>query len=129
DASRNGPNPRDVSGGVAADVRRSGTRKRQDGVMDIWAAQERLAPTVSVVIPAFNAADYIAAAIESALAQTYPAEEVIVVDDGSTDDTAAIAMRFSHPVRVLQKPNGGPASARNTGISAASGTWIALLDA
>lgn len=87
------------------------------------------ATTVSVVIPAYNAAEWISEAIESALAQTCPPIEIIVVDDGSTDDTALTAGRFAAPVRVLRKPNGGPASARNFGIAEASGEWIALLDA
>lgn len=87
------------------------------------------AGTVSVVIPAYNAARWIAETIASALDQTYPPREVIVVDDGSTDDTACRAERFPPPVRVLRKANGGPAAARNLGIAAASGTWIALLDA
>src|SRR5690348_10269988 len=86
-------------------------------------------PTVSVVIPAFNAAEYIGQAIDSVLAQTHQPIEIIVVDDGSTDQTAQIAAAYPAPVRVLRKPNGGPASARNMGIAAATGSWIALLDA
>ena len=85
--------------------------------------------TVTVVIPAYNAGRWIVETIRSALDQTHAPLEVIVVDDGSTDDTAAVAERFPAPVRVLRKSNGGPASARNRGIAAASGTWIALLDA
>ena len=85
--------------------------------------------TVSAVIPAHNAAQWISEAIQSAIDQTCPPQEVLVVDDGSTDDTWRIASRFGPPVRVLRKPNGGPASARNRGIAAASGTWIGLLDA
>ncbi|HLY45599.1 MAG TPA: glycosyltransferase [Stellaceae bacterium] len=84
---------------------------------------------VSVVIPAHNAAQWIAEAVQSALDQTCPPREIIVVDDGSTDDTWRVAGRFPPPVRVVRKPNGGPASARNFGIAAACGTWIALLDA
>jgi glycosyltransferase involved in cell wall biosynthesis len=92
----------------------------------------RLAPgtaPVSAVIPAYNAASWISEAIQSALDQTCPPLEVIVVDDGSTDDTWAVASRFPAPVRVLRKPNGGPASARNFGLASAAGEWIALLDA
>ena len=85
--------------------------------------------TVSVIIPAYNAEAYVARAIESALAQTRPALEILVVDDGSADDTAAVAARFGPPVRVLRQPNGGPASARNHGARAAGGAWLALLDA
>jgi glycosyltransferase involved in cell wall biosynthesis len=87
------------------------------------------AATVSVVIPAYNAAGWILEAIQSALDQTHQPIEVIVVDDGSTDDTSLIAGRFPPPVRLLRKPNGGPAAARNFGIASASGEWIALLDA
>jgi hypothetical protein len=68
-------------------------------------------------------------AIESALAQTCPPTEVIVVDDGSTDDTAAVVERYRAPVRLIRKPNGGPASARNVGASVATGEWLAMLDA
>ena len=81
---------------------------------------------VSVVIPAFNAASTIGAAIESVAAQS-PAE-IIVVDDGSRDGTAEVA-RSILGVIVLTIPNGGPAAARNAGISLARSEWIALLDA
>lgn len=83
-------------------------------------------PTVSVIIPAYNAAGFIHHAIESALAQTHRPLEVIVVDDGSSDDTAAVAARY--PVQVIRQANGGPGSARNAGVRAARGEWIALLD-
>ena len=58
----------------------------------------------SVIIPAFNAEPYIAQAIESRLSQTYPAHEIVVVDDGSTDSTAAIAETFPSPVQVIRLP-------------------------
>ena len=67
--------------------------------------------------------------IASVLDQTLPVVEVIVVDDGSTDDTVAVTSRFGPPVRVVSKPNGGPASARNLGASLAKGDWLAMLDA
>lgn len=88
-------------------------------------------PRVSVIIPAYNAAPYLARAIESVLAQTERALEVIVVDDASSDDTLAVARSFTDPrVRVLQNPgNRGPSYSRNRAIEAAQGTWIALLDA
>jgi GT2 family glycosyltransferase len=97
--------------------------------MTVLPANDNPGAAVSVVIPAYNAASWIAEAIESALDQSVPPREVIVVDDGSTDDTGRVADRFLPRVRVLRKPNGGPAAARNFGIAAASGTWIALLDA
>jgi len=83
-------------------------------------------PLVSAIIPAYNAAPFIHRAIESALAQTHRLLEVIVVDDGSQDDTAKVAQGY--PVTVIRQANGGPASARNKGASAASGEWLAYLD-
>ncbi len=86
-------------------------------------------PLVSVVIPAYNAAPFIRRAIDSVLAQTWKKLEIIVVDDGSTDETAAIASSYGKPVTLVQKPNGGPSSARNLGIRKSRGDWIAFLDA
>lgn len=81
---------------------------------------------VTVVIPAYNAAEYLAEAIESVHRQTLPVAEVVVVDDGSTDDTAAIAEGLG--ARVIRQPNRGLPAARNAGIRAAGQPWIALLD-
>lgn len=86
-------------------------------------------PLVSVIIPAYNAQDFIGEAIRSVLEQNYPHIELIVVDDGSTDQTAQVARAFGEPVRVLEKANGGAAAARNYGISVAQGELIAFLDA
>ncbi len=83
---------------------------------------------ISVVIPCYNRQKYIGAAIESALAQTWETLEVIVVDDGSTDDSLSIVKSFGDRIKLIVQPNGGVAQARNTGIDAASGDWIALLD-
>jgi glycosyltransferase involved in cell wall biosynthesis len=85
--------------------------------------------SVSVVIPAFNAAETLAEAIESALAQTREPLEVLVVDDGSTDATAEIAERFGPPVICIQTANSGVSRARNTGIERAAGDYVAFLDA
>jgi len=85
--------------------------------------------TVSVIIPAFNGAEFVAAAIESALAQTYADTEVITIDDGSTDETAAVLERFGSRIRVIRQPNRGLAAARNAGIALAGGEYVALLDA
>src|SRR5215831_2827499 len=82
---------------------------------------------VSGIIPAYNAESFISETIASALAQTYPLTELIVVDDGSSDHTAEVAARFPN-TRVIRRPNGGQGAARNTGIQAASGDWIAFLD-
>lgn len=84
---------------------------------------------VSVIIPAYNASAYLAETIESALAQTSPPLEIIVVDDGSTDDTAAIAKSFGSPVRVFQQVNQGESVARNRGISESRGNAFYFLDA
>ena len=88
---------------------------------------ERPPITISVVIPAYNAAHFLPRSLASAFAQTLPPHEVIVVDDGSTDSTAAIAEQLG--ARVIRQANAGQATARNTGIKAATGDWIALLDA
>lgn len=85
--------------------------------------------TISAVIPAYNAEQYIARAIQSVLSQTRPVEEIIVVDDGSTDGTAEAVLAFGDKVKLLQQPNAGVSAARNAGIKAATGQWIAFLDA
>jgi glycosyltransferase involved in cell wall biosynthesis len=89
-------------------------------------------PLVSVVVPAFNAAKTIHETLHSISQQTYRALEVVVVDDGSTDDTAAIAHTHSLAdprFRVVSKQNAGVASARNEGITASRGEFIAFIDA
>jgi glycosyltransferase involved in cell wall biosynthesis len=85
--------------------------------------------TVSVVIPTYNRASCLADSVGSVLAQTRPPLEVLVVDDGSTDDTAEVCARFPEPVRCLAKANGGVSSARNLGLGRARGEFVALLDA
>ncbi len=85
-------------------------------------------PSVSAVIPAYNAESFLADAIRSVLAQTYEVVEIIVVDDGSLDRTAEVAAAFPR-TRVVRQPNKGQASARNAGIAVAEGEWIAFLDA
>ncbi len=86
--------------------------------------------TIGVVIPLYNGAAYIADAVNSVLGQTLKPDDIVVVDDGSTDDGPAIVEEIAktHPVRLLRKPNGGQSSARNFGIRATSTTHIALLD-
>jgi glycosyltransferase involved in cell wall biosynthesis len=86
-------------------------------------------PTVSVVIPAYNAAPWIEQTIASCLAQTHTPLEVIVVDDASTDDTVQRVERFGAPVRCLRQASAGPAVARNRGIRAARGEFVAMIDA
>jgi len=85
-------------------------------------------PTVSVIIPAYNQGRYLGGAIESALSQTYRNYEILVIDDGSTDDTCAVADQFGGRLRYIRQDNQGLAAARNTGICNAAGQYIALLD-
>jgi glycosyltransferase involved in cell wall biosynthesis len=84
---------------------------------------------VSIIIDNYNYGRFVGAAIESALAQTHPACEVIVVDDGSTDDSADVISRYGRDVRVLLKENGGQASAFNQGFAESSGAVVLFLDA
>ena len=86
-------------------------------------------PAVSVIIPNYNHTRFIRAAIDSALAQTCQPREVIVVDDGSTDDSRAVVAEYGDRVRYIWQENQGLAGARNTGIRAAQGDLIGLLDA
>jgi glycosyltransferase involved in cell wall biosynthesis len=83
----------------------------------------------SLIIPTFNHARFLGAAIDSALTQTLGAVDVIVVDDGSTDETPAVLERYAGRVRVLRQPNRGLSAARNAGLAAARGTFVAFLDA
>jgi amino acid adenylation domain-containing protein len=82
---------------------------------------------VSVVIPAYNSARFVAEAIESAIDQTYPIVEVIVVDDGSTDETKAICDRYP-TVKYIYQPNQGVSTARNNGMNASQGAYLVFLD-
>ena len=85
---------------------------------------------VSIIVPCYNAAAWLRTTLESALAQTWPHCEVIVVDDGSTDTSLAIAREFeSRGVRVIAQPNQGASAARNQGLRAAAGAFIQFLDA
>lgn len=86
------------------------------------------APKVSVIIPTYNQSAYLKDALASALSQTYRDYEVVVVNDGSTDDTEAVVQRIGGDVRYIFQQNQGLAGARNTGIRAAQGEYIALLD-
>ena len=86
-------------------------------------------PLVSIVIPAYNASNYLAEAIESALAQTYRNIEIIVVNDGSRDDgaTERVALSYGDRIRYFKKENGGSSSALNMGIANMTGEWFSWL--
>jgi glycosyltransferase involved in cell wall biosynthesis len=84
---------------------------------------------VSVVLPVYNVERYVAASIQSVLAQTYADFELVIVDDGSTDGSLHLCQQFTDPrIRIIQQKNRGLAGARNTGIRHATGEYIALLD-
>ena len=88
-------------------------------------------PTISIITPAYNAFEFLAETIASALAQTWRDFELLIVDDGSTDATLSIARaweRTDERIRVLTREHGGPAAARNTAIAHARGAFLALLD-
>lgn len=87
-----------------------------------------MTPSISVVIPTYNRAATIGAAIRSVLAQDSPPDEIIVIDDGSTDGTEEALAEFGDALQVLRKPNGGVSSARNAGVRVARSEWIAFLD-
>ncbi|MCP5278335.1 MAG: glycosyltransferase family 2 protein [Thiobacillus sp.] len=86
-------------------------------------------PRFSVIIPAYNAEAFVARAIDSVLAQTWPAHEILVVDDGSVDKTAEVVAGYGERVRYLRQDNAGVSAARNAGARAATGDWLAFLDA
>src|SRR5262245_41496134 len=83
---------------------------------------------VSVVIPAYNAEKSVARAIQSALAQSYPHVEIIVINDGSTDGTESIVRSFAGRVRYIRQENLGEPAARNRGFSLARGEFVTLID-
>ncbi|MBU4264108.1 MAG: glycosyltransferase [Proteobacteria bacterium] len=83
---------------------------------------------ISVIIPTWNRQEFLARAIDSVLGQSYTDFELIVVDDGSTDDTARRLAGYGAQVRSIHQENRGPAAARNTGIRAAEGAFVAFLD-
>lgn len=86
------------------------------------------APSLSLVIPAYNRGSLIAETLDSALSQTVPFSDIVVVDDGSTDNTAEVLARYAGRVRIIRVPNGGVQRARNLGVEAAQGDFVALCD-
>jgi len=91
--------------------------------------QSSVSELVSVVIPAYNAAKYLGEAIDSVARQTHDRVEIIVVDDGSTDDTAAVAARYGDALRYVIQPHAGLAATRNHGVRVSTGDYLAFLDA
>ncbi len=85
-------------------------------------------PLISCIVPVYNGKRYLKEAIDSILAQTYRPLEIIVADDGSTDGTASVVANYGNRVRCLWQPNAGPAAARNLGVRAAQGKFVAFLD-
>lgn len=83
---------------------------------------------ISVVIPTFNRADLVGRALQGVVSQTYKPTEILVIDDGSTDETEDVVRRFGSRVRYVHQPNAGVSAARNRGIEQTTGDWIALLD-
>src|SRR2546423_14989039 len=90
--------------------------------------QEQVAPLISIIIPCYNGAKYLPAAIEGALAQTYRNIEIVVVNDGSSDNTAEVAARYPI-VRYIAQANRRVAGARNFGFSTSKGEFVQFLDA
>lgn len=86
-------------------------------------------PRISVIIAVHNGAKTIGRAVASVFAQSYPAYELIVVDDGSTDETPEVLSAYADRIRYIRQPNSGVSAARNAGAAAAQGDWLAFLDA
>jgi len=86
-------------------------------------------PEVSVIIPSYNSAKYLTDAVDSVLSQTLRDYEVLVIDDGSTDDTESVMSRYGEPVRYIRQRNRGVGAARNRGIKESGGRYVAFLDA
>jgi len=86
-------------------------------------------PIISIIIPVFNAAQYIHATLQSVFVQTYKHYEIIAIDDGSTDGSIDILKNYVGKIKLISQRNGGPAKARNRGAAEATGEWLAFLDA
>jgi glycosyltransferase involved in cell wall biosynthesis len=90
--------------------------------------KEGMRPFFSVIIPTYNRARFVSKAIDSVVRQTGATFEIIVIDDGSTDDTSDVLRRYGNAITVLRQENAGVSAARNAGIEASRGAWIAFLD-
>lgn len=93
------------------------------------ARPEPISGLASVIIPAYNAAAYVAEAVDSVLAQDYPEVEIVVVNDGSKDNTLEVLRGYGDRIRVIDQANAGPPKARNAGLAAVRGEFVAFLDA
>jgi len=85
-------------------------------------------PLVSVIIPTYNSAKFISDSVSNVTSQTYPNIEILIIDDGSTDNTEAIVRALPGPIRYIKQVNSGPSAARNHGIRQSNGKYIAFLD-
>jgi glycosyltransferase involved in cell wall biosynthesis len=88
-----------------------------------------MSESMSCIVPVYNGARFLGEALDSILAQTMPPAEIIVIDDGSTDDSAATAERYASRIRYVRQQNAGPAAARNHGLRVAGADWLCFLDA
>jgi hypothetical protein len=86
-------------------------------------------PSVAAIIPSYNCAGFLAAAVASVRSQTVPVQQIIIIDDGSTDDTDEVVGRLGPDICYLKQQNAGPSAARNTAAKAARTEWVAFLDA
>ena len=84
--------------------------------------------TISCIVPVYNQAHFLPAALDSIFAQSLPVTEVIVVDDGSSDDVEGVVDKYAHDITFIQQANAGPAAARNRGIERSSGEWLSFID-
>lgn len=113
-------------------ILKSLVRRRQAGLKTLrtWDSVDELAaPAISVVIPAYNSERTLGRALDSVLSQTLAAQELIVVDDGSSDGTAAVAGGYGEKVHLVRQTNGGSGAARNRGVAESHGNQVAFLDA
>ena len=116
---------------VSPRARRAARRAADIGIRRIGAVPFARSPKVSVVVPVYDVEPYLAACLRSISQQTYRNLEIVVVDDGSTDgslEVARRARRHDRRIRIVRQPNGGLSSARNTGIAAATGEYLAFVD-
>jgi hypothetical protein len=109
-------------------ARPEGPEDTRRGSLELREERREDQPLVSVVIPCYNQAHFLSEAIESVLAQSYPHFEIVVVDDGSTDNTSEVAVRYPE-VRCIRQDNQGLSRARNTGIHHSRGEYVVFLDA